>query len=129
MSADQLPGLNEPKRQTGKIPQQVDTAFSFQAADGDERQWKARSRNDALLQTMLRADEDDPALVIARLPLLRDGNGGVDVPPGPTTPDHERIYDPAPLVGVIALLRQTRNSQPKRRDRTPILLPAPRMTI
>src|SRR5258708_15404704 len=110
MSADQLPGLNEPKRQTGKIPQQVDAAFAFQTADGDERQWKARSGNDALLQTMLRADEDDPALAIARLPLLRDGNGGIDVPPRPTTRHHERIHDLAPLVGLIAWLRKTRSS-------------------
>jgi len=46
---------------------------------------------DGLFEAALRADEDDAAGGVARHPLLRDGDGRVDVPARPAPGDHQRL--------------------------------------
>src|SRR3954471_17520444 len=91
MLADDRERLAETDREPEEALDRVADPLPFQSADGDQLERKAGFRDDDLLEAALRADENDAPLRIARDPLLRNGDCGVDVPPRPAPGDHQRL--------------------------------------
>ena len=55
--ADELPRLNEAEREAEEVLDQIESAFAFEAADGDELEREAGFGDDGLFETALGADE------------------------------------------------------------------------
>src|SRR5437867_899501 len=89
MPGDDLQRLSEADWQPRKILQKFKRAFPLQAADGDEFDRVTRPGNDRLFQSALSPDEDRLAGAIAAHPLLRDGDGWVNVATRATAGDHQ----------------------------------------
>src|SRR5205807_8110490 len=89
MAANELPRLHESERQARQVANEVSDPLPFQSADGDEFEGKPAFRHDGLFEAVLRPDEDDAAIAAAAHPLLRDGDGGVDMAAGPPTRNHQ----------------------------------------
>ena len=92
MLADDLPCLQKSEWQTREIFCQLERAFAFQAAGGDELERKAGLRDDRLLQPILRADEDDAAARIATHKFLCNGDRRVNVPASPAARNHQCVH-------------------------------------
>src|SRR5438270_510576 len=91
MAADEFEGLRKLGGQADETFDRIAEAFAFQAADGDELKRETGYGNDRLFEAAFRTDEDDAPRGVARHPLLRDGNGRVDVSSRPASGDHQRL--------------------------------------
>src|SRR4051812_21414379 len=91
MATDETERLDESERKPREILEQLDRTLSFQAADGNELERKARLRHDRLFESALGADEHDAPACISRHVLARDRDGGIDMAAGSTAGDHQSL--------------------------------------
>src|SRR4051812_5452490 len=89
MTAHETKGLDEAERQAGQVLEQLDQAFAFQSADGNELQRKTRFRNDCFFETALRPNKNTSTVGAARDVFASDRDRGVNVSAGTTARHHQ----------------------------------------
>ncbi len=90
MPADEAPRIEEAEGESRDVSERLACGLPLQPPDADILERIAGRRDELLLEPVLGADEDDPA-VAPREVLLRDRDRGVDVPPRAAARDHEEV--------------------------------------